>query len=191
MQHKSSEQHVELGTTHIKRDHTDLLKLIGWFDEHNPFDISQLSQRSSAYGVNASPDDNINCDEAEAVAVGVAIQRKLDGVCVEDATIKSKEQVRTMESLRPGVKIEGKTVHIDPCILFSHPTTILGSGEDVMKYFDYEMAPEPTAIFKDGLLRKPTKSTLRNLLLDKINPSSDVPVHTCVVDGGALLHKVY
>ena len=51
--------------------------------------------------------------------------------------------------------------------------------------------PEPTAIFKDGMLRKPTKSTLRNSLLDRIQPASGVVFHTCVVDGGALLHKVH
>lgn len=115
----------------------------------------------------------------------------MNGVCVEDATMKRKDQVRTLESLRPGVRIEGKTVHIDPCILFTRLTTILGSGEDAIQYFDYEMTPEPTAIFKDGMLRKPTKSTLRNLLLDKVNPCSDVSFHTYVVDGGALLHKVH
>ena len=60
-----------------------------------------------------------------------------------------------------------------------------------MKYFDYEMTPELTAIFKDGMLRKPTKSTLCNSLLDRIHPASGIVFHTCVVDGGALLLKVH
>lgn len=105
--------------------------------------------------------------------------------------MKTKDKVRTLESFRPGVKLEGKTVHIDPSILFTRLTTMIGSDEDAMKYFDYEMTPEPTAIFKDGMLRKPTKSTLRNSLLDRIHPASGVVFHTCVVDGGALLHKVH
>ena len=50
-----------------KRDHTDMLKLIGWFEEHSPFDMTQPSLRSFASGVTATPDDNINCDEAEQV----------------------------------------------------------------------------------------------------------------------------
>ena len=75
--------------------------------------------------------------------------------------------------------------------MFTRLTTIIGLDEDAMKYFDYEMTPEPTAIFKDGMLRKPTKSTLRNSLLDRIHPASGVVFHTCVVDGEALLHKIH
>ena len=189
MQHKSSEQHVEMGSSRVKRDHKDLVKLIQWFDEHNPLDMNQPSLRSLVTGITATADDNINCDDAEEV--GNALQVKLDNVCVEDATMKTKDKVRTLESLRLGVKLEGKTVHIDPSILFTRLTTIIGPDEDAMKYFDYEMTPEPTAIFKDGMLRKPTKSTLRNSLLDRIHPASGVIFHTCVVDGGALLHKVH
>ena len=151
--------------------------------------MNQPSLRSLVTGITATADDNINCDDAEEV--GNALQVKLDNVCVEDATMKTKGKVRTLESLRPGVKLEGKTIYIDPSILFTRLTTIIGPDEDAMKYFDYEMTPEPTAISKDGMLRKPTKSTLRNSLLDRIHPASGVAFHTCVVDGGALLHKVH
>ena len=43
MQHKSSEQHVQMGSSHVKRHHKDLVKLIQWFNEHNPLDMNQPS----------------------------------------------------------------------------------------------------------------------------------------------------
>ena len=39
-------------------------------------------------------------------------------------------------------------------------------------------------------MRKPNKATLRNKLLDKVEPSKDGVVKSCIIDGGALLHKV-
>ena len=39
--HRSSEQHVELGSSRIKRDNSDLKRLIDWFDAHEPFDPRQ------------------------------------------------------------------------------------------------------------------------------------------------------
>ena len=49
---------------------------------------------------------------------------------------------------------------------------------------------DPTSIFKDGMMRKPNKATLRNFLTKNI-PKNELPVaFTCLIDGGALLHKV-
>ena len=117
MQHKSHEQHVELGSSPVKRDHKDLVKLIQWFDEHNPLDMNQPLLRSSVTGITATADDNVNCDDAEEV--GNTLEVKLDNVCVEDATMKTTDKVQTLESLRPEVKFEGKTAHIDPSVLFT------------------------------------------------------------------------
>ena len=39
-------------------------------------------------------------------------------------------------------------------------------------------------------MRKPTKSTLRNSLLDSVPSKTGVNAEACVIDGGALLHKV-
>ena len=44
LQHRSSEQHVEMGVTRRKRDNDDLRKICAWFNKHNPFD-SNNSQR--------------------------------------------------------------------------------------------------------------------------------------------------
>ena len=58
-----------------------------------------------------------------------------------------------------------------------------------MEYFDYEMSTYPMSLFKDGLMRKPEKAVLRNLILTQRTESVEIGCH--IVDGGALLHKVH
>ena len=60
------------------------------------------------------------------------------------------------------------------------------------RYFEYELTPEPTALFKDGFMRKPNKA-----LLGKALTKNSCTTHSAlaekskyVLDGGALLHRV-
>ena len=186
--HRTSEQHIDLGASRIKRDNSDLKKLIAWFDTHEPFDPSQPLLRSLASGVTATDGDGINCDDAENA--GFLIQEKLNNVCIEVASIKRKDQVKSLDILRPGIKIDDDTIHIDPQILFTRLAALLQREDDIIEKFAYELTPEPASLFKDGMMRKSAKSILRNHLLMKIEPSINVTTEVCVVDGGALLHKV-
>lgn len=188
LQHQSSEQHVELGISRVKRDNSDLQKLVAWFDIHDPFQPNEPLLRSLSSGLAAKETDKVNCDDAEQV--GQNIQASLNGVCVENCKIKRNDQIRTLEHLRPGVKIGEKTIHIDPLILFTRLAAIVHRESDPIEQFNYELTPEPSSLFKDGLMRKPNKATLRNTLLVKVEPSKDVAAKSCVIDGGALLHKV-
>lgn len=63
--HKTSEQHIELGKSRIKRDNEDLEKLFDWFDNHEPFDINEPALKSLTTGISVSVEDHINCDQAE------------------------------------------------------------------------------------------------------------------------------
>ena len=65
--HRSSEQHVELGSSRIKRDNSDLKRLIDWFDAHESFDPKQPLLQSPSSGITALDEDGVNCDEAEKV----------------------------------------------------------------------------------------------------------------------------
>ena len=76
--------------------------------------------------------------------------------------IKRTDQVRILGKLRPGIKIDGKTTYIDPTLLFTRLTALLGPQDDVSEKFDFELTPEPTALFKYDIMRKATKSQLRN-----------------------------
>ena len=184
---KTSEQHTELGASRIKHDNDDLGILNDWFKIYEPFDAMDPNLKSLYTGLTASVGDGINCDQAEQV--GFEIQKKLDNACIEDVKFKRKDQVRTLEDLQPAIKIVNKTIHINPTILFSR-LTALASREDVSDQFFFELTPEPTALFKDGMIRKPAKAVLRNAILKLAESTKHVTADSCVVDGGALLHKV-
>ena len=59
-QHKTSEQHIELGKGRVKKDNEDLMKLLTWFQIHDPFDINLGTLRSISSGITASEEDGIN-----------------------------------------------------------------------------------------------------------------------------------
>ena len=144
--------------------------------------------RSISTGLTATEDDKINCDNVEDI--GRSIQLTLDNVCVESATIKKSDQVKTLDDLRPQINIDNKTVHVDPLILFARLTVLLQREYDATDKFNFEFTAEPTSFFKDGMRRKPNKVLLRNTLLDKVDPVINIQANACVIDGGALLHKV-
>ena len=58
--------------------------------------------------------------------------------------------------------------------------------DDIAATFYYELTPEPTALFKDGMMRKTPESVLRNSATESITPKDR---GICVIDGGTLLYK--
>lgn len=187
--HQTSEQHVELRESRLKRDNDDCNKLIEWFDSHEPFDPNETSLKSISTGLIAGEKDDVNCDEAEIV--GENIQKKLDNVCLKDAKIKRSERIKTLKTLTPGVKINNKIIHIDPLILFARLTSLIQREENISNFFSFELTPEPSSLFLDGLMRKSPKSVLREKVLKQSEPVEGIPnADVCVVDGGALLHQV-
>lgn len=156
--HRTSEQHVDLTASRRQRDMADMEKLDAWFQTHDPFDPDIPTLRSLSTGLTAGESDNINCDDAEVV--GQMIQKKLDGVCFEVATIRRSDQVRILECLQVGVKVDKTVIHIDPLILFTRASLLLErqDQEEQINNFKFEFTPEPSALFKDGSMRKTRKS---------------------------------
>ena len=109
---------------------------------------------------------------------------------MEEASIKRKDKVSNFEDLMPATKIDDKDVHIDPTILFSRLTALANFKENVVDNFPYELTPEPTSLFKYGLIRKPNKATLRNHFATKEKAIVSIEFDVCVVDVVALLPKV-
>ena len=59
------------------------------------------------------------------------------------------------------------------------------------KIFEYELAAEPTSLFKNGMLRKAVKSELKNIIIKDTYPIQNIPKDTnFVIDGGALLYQI-
>ena len=65
-----------------------------WIENHNPFDDNEPLLRSIAAGLMATEGDGINRDEAEKI--GQAVQDQLDGISITEATIKMKDQIKTL-----------------------------------------------------------------------------------------------
>ena len=188
LQHKTSEQHVELGVSRIQRDNNDFNKLFSWFNIYDPFDIDEPSLKSISSGLTAAEEDCINCDQTEEV--GKSINEKLDNVIVSNASMKRKDQVRTLVSLKVGVRIENENVYVDPTLLFSRLLVLVEREENMMKYFSYELTPIPTSLFENGMMRKASKSNLAKAVTKDVSISSPSEPPIYVLDGGALLHKV-
>ena len=178
---------MELSTSRRTRDNNDICKLLTWFNTNDLFDTNLSTLRSLSTGLTASSNDKIDCDDVENV--GLRIQAKLDGVCFEGATIKRTDQVRTLACLQNEIKVNNEPVHIDPLVLFGRLTALAQREDEVMDQFKYELTSEPTALFKDGMMKKPTKSVLRNYLTKDETPSKVVS-KVCALDGDALLYNV-
>ena len=112
-------------------------------------------------GLTAADGDGINCDSIEEV--GANIQEKLNNIHVTEASLKRKDQVRSLNHLQPAIQIE-KKIYIDPMKLFSRLIAIVQREEDMIPYFSYELTAIPTSLFKDGAMRKTQKSQLAKIV---------------------------
>ena len=65
----------------------DLEKILGWFEQHDPFNTELSSLRSLTTGLIAIDKDGINCDEVELV--GKKIHQSLDDIAVTNAHKKN------------------------------------------------------------------------------------------------------
>ena len=162
LSHRTSEQHVEIGSSRCHRDEQDLHHVFKWFCQHNPFDTNETQLKSLSTGLTAAAGDGINCDDAEAI--GNSIQIKLDGVSVANASVKRSHKVKSLLCLKKGVTIDQQTVHVDPLVLFTRLVMLLERSYDMSTYFQYELTPVPTSLFKEHLMRKSNKAALADFL---------------------------
>ena len=77
----------------------------------------------------------------------------------ENITLKRSSRVHSLASLYSSVKINNKTVTIDPLMLYQRMLMLKESDEDLKFYLTYDLAPYPMPFFKDGEMRKTVKST--------------------------------
>lgn len=188
---KSSEQHYEMGASRTKQDYKDCEKLLGWFEERNPFLVPGVDLYALSSGlVSVNGKDMVNCEEAEII--GESIQKKVDNLMFNEIIVKRNDKVKSLNSLFDKSSSTEEKI-ADPKIMFTRMIAIAEREDDLESFFEYEMTTEPMALFKDGMLRKPDKPALRKIIMpeecsitkDKIPERSGI-----VLDGGALLHRV-
>ena len=102
--------------------------------------------------------EGVNCDNAEAI--GMAIQEKLNNVSLHAAGIKKSDLAVTLNFINPTLTIGDDKVVIDSLILFSRLIVLMQRDHDVSSFFEYELSVIPTSLFKDNIMRKPSKSSL-------------------------------
>ena len=184
----SSDQHRELATPRASRDQADVMKLVCWFSERDPFTTAECRLYSLSSGVTASEGDGINCDSAEEV--GAKIQQKMDGVGFQEVVLKRKDCIHTLQQLQKGVTVGKKTLFMHTTQLFSRLIALVDRTVDMAPYFQYELTPLPAALFKDSRMRKPDKAALANELMQNAVETEQTVTTVYVLDGGSLLHKV-
>ena len=135
LNHDTSEQHVDLETSRSNRDFHDLNNIQQWFDQHEPFDLTEKRLRYLSSGLIAADDDCIKCDKAEEI--GARIQEQLDNLSIPNASIRRKDQIQALNHLHPAIQIDKQKVHFNPSILFTRLTAILRLFLDI-KVTKYE-----------------------------------------------------
>ena len=83
--------------------------------------------------------------------------------------IKRSEQVKTLDSLLPGFKVDKEKLVINPTILFTRLIAIVQREDDMRGYFEYEFTTIPTSLFKDNAMRKTAKAQLANALTKNVS----------------------
>ena len=102
-------------------------------------------------------------------------------------------QLKSLDSLTKLIHISGqKALHLNPTVLFVRLAAVAQREEDVEDYFDFELTNYPLSLFKDGIMQKPDKASLRKILLpDEHHHLFEDLSGEYVIDGGALLHRVH
>lgn len=190
--HKSSEQHHELGASRTRQDYNDCHKFLDWLSVRNPFVIPGDDLHALSSGlISIVGKDEINCEKSESV--GKVIQNGLDNTPFIEATFKRKHQVKCLESLSQRISSKNEERIADPKTMFNRMITVAEREDDIESFFEFELTPEPMALFKDGMLRKPDKPSLRKVIMpeeNSIHKEDIVKICETVLDGGALLHRV-
>ena len=183
LQHKTSKQHIELGKNRIKRDNADFKKIELFFEVNDPFDHEELDLRNLFTGLTTKTDDQINCDQTEEI--GKMINEKLDGISFSNSSSKRKEQIKSLEELKAGLKLYKVTIYVDPSVLFSRLLLMIGREQRMIEYFRYELTPVPTSLFGDRMMRKSTKSLLLKAFSKNVSRDAYYRSPVYILDGGA------
>ena len=168
----------------IKRDNADFKMIELFFEVHNPFDPEEPDLRNIFTGLTAKTDDQINCNQTEDI--GKVVNEKLDGISFCNSSIKQKEQIKSLEELKVGVKLDKETIYVDPSVLFSRLLLMIEREQRMIEYFRHELTPVPTSPFEDGMMRKSAKSVLMKAVTKNVPRDASYVSPVGILDGGAL-----
>ena len=105
-------------------------------------------------------------------------------------TVKGKDHVTNLESLQSSKATKSKEEMAEPSIMFNRLITVAMREDDLEPIFEFELTYEPISLFKNGIMRKPDKTSLRKVIMcdeDAVRKEDIEKPGNCV---GALLHRV-
>ena len=97
-------------------------------------------------------DSSVNCDDA--VQVGLTAIAKMMGKTYAKLTLRRKDKVKSFGAMKNTVRVRGEDVVVNPSLLFNRITCILNTSSELDVFLQYELAPQPPALFVDGQMRK-------------------------------------
>ena len=122
--------------------------------------------------------------------IGKIINEELDGILFSNSSIKRKEQIKSLDELKVGVKLDKETIFVDPSVLFSILLLMIERELRMIEYFRYELTPVPTSLFEDRMMRKSVKSILMKVVTKNVPSDASYVSPVYILDGGALLRKI-
>ena len=117
--------------------------------------------------------DSVNCETAELI--GLNILRKLDGKTFSEISFKKKDCDTTLLHLQKGITLDNKKLHFNSSVLFSRLVALRERENDIKSCFQYELAAEPTSLFKDRMMHKCNKSDLINIITKNTKTLKELP----------------
>jgi hypothetical protein len=182
--------HRDLAASQIKRDMSDIQKLLQVFVERGPYEKTTKNLVSLSTGLVA--EESVNASDAKNV--GEKILASMVGKSVAEYKFSQKNQIKTLASALYVKVSTGEKIEMDPQRLYQRLVVMGINDIPINDLFQYELCSYPPSLFDTCMqMRTGDKAEIKHHLL-KLVPASivlsmDAMGLQFVVDGGGLLHK--
>ncbi|CAC5413385.1 unnamed protein product [Mytilus coruscus] len=190
LQYTTSEQHKEITKSRQERDTKDVLTILSYLSERNPFSES-LDLRNIETGVTATNEVNVHNTQL----VGKNIIESMKDQDAFSISFKKSMQVKTLNE-KTKIRTQGDTLNVSSQLLVQRLITAAKHvTDDVSKIFSYDLSNFPSAMFHtSGSMQEPQKSNLAEALWAIGDCSAEYETSTTdvqyILDGGSLLHCI-
>ena len=182
--------HRDLTAARIRRDMSDIDKLLQVFIERGPF--RKTSEKLVSLSTGLTAPDSLNADDAQSV--GNKILTSMIDHSVSEYKFSQKNQVKSLASALHVKTASGERIELDPQRL--HQRLLVTGISDIPMHdlMKYELCSPPTCRFDSHMLmRTGDKAEHMHYLIKRV-PECIIPTTPSneaqfIIDGGALLHK--
>jgi len=182
--------HRDLAKSRIRRDMSDIQKLLEVFVERGPFSKTTDKLVSLSTGLVAEESVNV----ADAKNVGDKILASMVGHSVAEYKFSQRNQVKTLASAVHVKAASGERIEMDPQRLYQRLLVTGMNDISLSELFKYELCSFPPSLFDNHMcMRTGNKAELIHHLLKLVPSSIILDINDMrlqfVIDGGGLLHK--